>query len=394
MRYKIVFVLFAIAIVNSSSKNSDDEFWGFFGHRLINKTAVFTLPVDLVPLYKSNIDFITEHSVDPDKRRYSSPLEAVRHYIDLDIFGTYPFDNVPRQFPEALAVFGEAHIVTRVERDTVVSWERDVLWSEVFDDSKKEQWSQEIKGKTYKLLDDGFLYMPKSWIPKEYRKSNHELVFTERLTEYGMLPYHLSLYQGRLTKAFKEKNWPIVIRLSTEIGHYLSDAHVPLHTTENYNGQLTGQDGIHAFWESRIPELFATDNYDFFVGRATYIEDTDDFFWDVILESHSHVAEVLSKELEIRNSFDKDKQYCFEERGANTTRLECRAYAEAYQDAMAGMVEDRMRKSIQALGSVWYTAWVDGGSPDVRAHLSELSVDTTQVLQSDSLAIQAPTSNQ
>ncbi len=393
MRYKIILVLFVIATLSIGAKTYTDDFWGFFGHRLINKTAIFTLPVELVPLYKSNIDFIVEHSVDPDKRRYASPLEAVRHYIDLDIFGTYPFDNVPRQFPEALATFGEAHVVTRKSRDTIVSWGSDLIWLEVFNEAKKEQWAQELKGKTYNLLDEGFLTMPKSWIPKEYRNADHELIFTERLTEYGMLPYHLSLYQRRLTKAFKEKNWPIVIRLSTEMGHYLSDAHVPLHTTENYNGQLTGQDGIHAFWESRIPELFATDNYDFFVGRAKYIENTDAFFWDVILESHSYVDEVLSKELEIRNSFDKDKQYCFEERGANTSRLECRAYAKAYQDAMAGMVEDRMRKSIQGLGSVWYTAWVDGGRPNVSEHLSQLNVDTLQILQSDSLAIQVPTAN-
>ncbi len=380
-------------IVSVGAKTSSDDFWGFFGHRLINKTAVFTLPVDLLPLYKSNIDFVTEHAIDPDKRRYASPLEAVRHYIDLDIFGTYPFDNVPRKFPDALAAFGEIHIVTKDDRDTIQSWDTDVIWTDIYDEDYKEQWIQELFGKTHRLLDEGYLTMPRSWIPHEYKNANHELIFTERLTEYGMLPYHLSLYQYRLTKAFKEKNWPIVIRLSTEMGHYLSDAHVPLHTTENYNGQLTGQDGIHAFWESRIPELFATENYDFFVGRARYIEDTEAFFWDIILESNSHVEEVLSKELELRNSFDKDKQYCFEERGANTSRLQCKAYAKAYQDAMSGMVEDRMRKSIQAIGSSWYTAWVDAGKPDVNEHLPQLGLDTLKILQSDSLALQVPSSN-
>ena len=46
---------------------------------------------------------------------------------------------------------------------------------------------------------------------------------------------------------------------------------MPLHTTENYNGQMTGQRGIHGFWESRLPELKSKD-YDYFVGRAEYVE--------------------------------------------------------------------------------------------------------------------------
>ena len=58
-----------------------------------------------------------------------------------------------------------------------------------------------------------------------------------------------------------------ILRISAEIGHYIGDAHVPLHTTENYNGQLSGQEGIHAFWESRLPEMFS-DEFDFFVGTS------------------------------------------------------------------------------------------------------------------------------
>jgi len=216
-------------------------------------------------------------------------------------------------------------------------------------------------------------------MPKGVERATHKIIYIEEFSQYGILPYHLELYQGRLTRAFKDKNWPLVLRLSTELGHYLSDAHVPLHTTENYNGQLTGQDGIHAFWESRIPELFAVDSYDFFVGRAKYIEDTKSYFWDVVLESHTHVDDVLSKELELRSTFAKDRQYCYEDRGARNTRLECQEYARAYHDAMEGMVEDRMRKSIQGVGSCWYTAWVDAGRPNLD--------DLSKVSKIDSLGI-------
>ena len=86
------------------------------------------------------------------------------------------------------------------------------------------------------------------------------------------------------------------MRLSAEIGHYIGDACVPLHTTSNYNGQLTNQVGIHAFWESRIPELFALEDFDMVVGTATYIEDPQTYFWDLVLDSHKEVARVLGLE--------------------------------------------------------------------------------------------------
>jgi hypothetical protein len=141
---------------------------------------------------------------------------------------------------------------------------------------------------------------------------------------------------------------------------------VPLHTTSNYNGQLTDQLGIHAFWESRIPELFAEDDYDFFVGKARYIADPSAFYWNIVLTSNSFVDSVLLNEKELSRTFPSDQQYCFDERLDNTVRTQCRAYAQAYQNRMNGMVEARMRESIQAIGSAWYTAWIDAGQPDFR----------------------------
>ena len=67
--------------------------WGFWGHKRINRMAVFSLPPEMVTFYKKNIEFITEHAVDPDKRRYAIKEEAPRHYIDLDHYGANPFDT-------------------------------------------------------------------------------------------------------------------------------------------------------------------------------------------------------------------------------------------------------------------------------------------------------------
>src|SRR5690606_35630243 len=147
-------------------------------------------------------------------------------------------------------------------------------------------------------------------------------------------------------QAFIEEDKARIIRLCAEMGHYLGDAHVPLHATSNYNGQLTGQLGIHAFWESRIPELFAEESYDFFVGKAVYISNPSEFFWNTVLESNALVDSVLVIERRLRAEFPSDQQYCFDDRLDATVRTQCREYARAYQQQMNGMVEQRMRQAV------------------------------------------------
>lgn len=53
------------------------------------------------------------------------------------------------------------------------------------------------------------------------------------LKEYGIVPWHVQSILAWLTKAMKEKDYERIIKLSADLGHYIADAHVPLHTTEN-----------------------------------------------------------------------------------------------------------------------------------------------------------------
>jgi len=197
------------------------------------------------------------------------------------------------------------------------------------------------------------------------RVEGEKIIAVDRFSEYGIVPYHLLQMQNRLTTAFRQRDAKLILRLATEMGHYVGDASVPLHTTKNYNGQLTNQVGIHAFWESRIPELFADREYDLFTGKADYIDNPKEYFWEIVLASHRLVDSVLSIEKRLSRTFPEDQQYCFDERLNRTIRTQCEAYARAYQEAMNGMVENRMRSTIHAVASCWYTAWVDAGQPDL-----------------------------
>ena len=172
---------------------------------------------------------------------------------------------------------------------------------------------------------------------------------------------------GRLTKAFKEKNFSSILKNSTELGHYIADAHVPLHATENHNGQLTGQKGIHGFWESRVPELLAEKRFDFFIGKAQYIKDPENFIWERVLESAKAADSVLKFEKELSIQFPGDKKYAFEERNNILIKQYSSDYTIAYNKMLNGMVERRMRQSIFAIASFWYTAWINAGQPDLSA---------------------------
>lgn len=198
--------------------------------------------------------------------------------------------------------------------------------------------------------------------------------FTERrLLMSGILPWQINRSYYALVKAFGEKNIQRILRHSSDIGHYLADAHVPLHTTSNYNGQKTNQVGIHAFWESRLPELFAGE-YDFLVGRARYVDSPVDEAWRIVKESHMLIDSVLSMEKKLSDVFPPDRKYGYIERNHILIRTYSDAYAKAYHDALQGMVERRMRGAIHAIGSFWYSAWVDAGQPDIRHLPADLFV--------------------
>lgn len=369
-------ILFGLSLCASLPAS---ERWGFFGHRRINRLAVFTLPLEMIGFYKKNIEYITEHAVDPDKRRYATQHEAVRHYIDIDKWGRYPFSEVPRDWVDALAKYTDIYVVN-AQGDTLrIAGEG---CTELVEDRWQYKAGQKLKA-TPPPAKDYRTFFYQSVMPRYYDDdwpmpcdtltalfglpagSCASAFAEDRFSEHGILPYHLLVMQRRLTEAFRQGSTSAVLRLSAEIGHYIGDATVPLHTTENYNGQLTNQTGIHAFWESRLPELFADKDYDFLVGKADYIRNPKDFYWNLVLESHSMLDSVLAVEKDLSRLFPQDRQYCYEERLEVLVRTQCPEYAAEYHTRLDGQVEKRMRDAVHAIGSAWFTAWVDAGQPDM-----------------------------
>ena len=267
--------------------------WGFFGHRLLNRLAVYTLPPGMVGFYKANIEYLTVNATRPDSRRTVVPGEAPKHFLDVDRYGDSAEYRLPRKYADAVARYGE-----------------------------------------------------------------------DSLLRHGIVPWNVVSMKNQLTAAFQAKDTDRILRLSADMGHYIADACVPLHTTRNYNGQLTGQRGIHGLWESRLPELLSVD-YDLFTGSAQYLPNATDAIWAAVIRSHAAVDSVLLFEKEATRQFAEDRKFGYEQRGSATVRTYSREFSRAYHARLNGQVERQLRYAAGLIGDFWFTCWVDGGSPDL-----------------------------
>jgi len=195
----------------------------------------------------------------------------------------------------------------------------------------------------------------------------------DTLNKYGTVPWSIQYNYYKLVSAFKGHDTTGILTASANLGHYIADAHVPLHLTQNYNGQLTNQTGLHALWESRIPELAAA-NYNCYAGKARYIENPLKEAFKICHTSFSEVDSVLRLERLLNKTYPANKKYEMVMHGKKPVKDYSADYSLAYQRLMRGMVQRRMRSAVLSVGSYWYSAWIDAGQPDlnklIKQHLN------------------------
>jgi hypothetical protein len=260
--------------------------WGFEAHKLIADRMIELLPPELKALFVERRAFIVERSIDPDLwRNVGWEEEPPNHFLDFDnpAFGPYPFDGLPRDYAAAVQKFGKAFI-----------------------------------------------------------------------HEQGLLPWRVQEFYGKLQREFeslKRDPQPAyaldnIVLFSAIVAHYVADGHVPLHAASNYDGQLTGQQGLHSRWEA---ELFERNRAKLKIAPPALkpVSNPRDFMFETLLASSRSVQNVL----------ESDKK------AAEGREF----YDDAYFDALAKgtlpTLEQRLNDSIAGVASVIVGAWEQAGRP-------------------------------
>jgi hypothetical protein len=287
-----VTVVFLFGVLICLSTNHAQA-WGFWGHKKINRMAVYTLPPEMISFFKKHIDYISEHGTDPDKRSHGVEGEAQKHYIDIDHYSDKPFDIMPERWKDAVAKYTE-----------------------------------------------------------------------DTLQAYGINPWWIEKMSWKLTQAFKDEDLNMIIWYAANFGHYIADANVPLHTSQWYDGKIPAQKGIHAFWETRIPELFG-DNYNYFVGRAQYIDDIQKKAWEIVRLSHEQIDTIYFAEEYLRLNFPEDKKFVLDNKGNTMKKQFSIEYCKEFDKLTNNMVQRNLQRAVLLVGSFWYTCWVNAGQPDL-----------------------------
>ncbi|HUE86351.1 MAG TPA: hypothetical protein VMO26_09765 [Vicinamibacterales bacterium] len=257
--------------------------WGFEAHKFIAERMIALLPDEIRPLFEQRRAYVVERAVDPDLWRNIFAEEAPNHFVDLDYFGKYPYPDLPRAYDRA-----------------VQRWGRDVIHAQ------------------------------------------------------GLLPWRVAELFGKLQREFeglKRANAPGYLQdniafYATVMGHYVGDAHVPLHSVVNYDGQVTNQRGVHGRWES---ELFDRTRARLTIapGPIRPVTDPREFMFETLLASNQLADAVLAADkraAEGRESYDA-------------------AYFEAFGNDQFATLERRINESITALASMITAAWDAAGRP-------------------------------
>jgi zinc dependent phospholipase C len=261
--------------------------WGYEAHKTIMDKAIALLPPEIRPLFEQNRTTLIEHVIDPDLWQTAGfdNEESPHHFLDLD-------------------------------------------W-------------------------DGHGKYPYDGLPRDYAAAVAKFG-RDRIEKNGTLPWRVEEMYGNLRRAFEsyERRGPFgrfdVLFYSAWLTHYVSDAHVPFHAVVNYDGQLTGQPGIHARFEAFLFERYR-DQWTIALKPIPAVRNPRDFVFGVVLAGTQLVPPILKSDLEAIGSREEYDD----------------AYYAAFFKANRAVLERRLNEAIAASAAMIAGAWEAAGKPPV-----------------------------
>jgi len=163
----------------------------------------------------------------------------------------------------------------------------------------------------------------------------------------GILPWATETTFDSLKSCFLRKDWNRSALFAADLGHYVGDGHQPLHITRNYNGQFTGQDGIHSRYESKMTGKFDAQIV-YPVDSVQMINKVRGFIFSYIYKNYIFLDSILAADT-----------YAHTIAGDVTSD----AYYQALWSKCGALTIDLYHRASKSLADLIYTAWVQAGSP-------------------------------
>lgn len=167
----------------------------------------------------------------------------------------------------------------------------------------------------------------------------------------GVLPWATQNTYANVVNALKEMNQEKIILYVSDLAHYVADGHQPLHATLNYNGQLSGQKGIHFRYEIEMVDRYLKNlENNLETGKPGYVENKLDFIFNYIYEANFYMDNILAADklaVSLTNGEYDDLYY-----RVLWFRTEFVTITEINEGSLA-------------LASLIYSAWIDAGKPEI-----------------------------
>jgi hypothetical protein len=173
----------------------------------------------------------------------------------------------------------------------------------------------------------------------------------------GIVPWAVGQNVDSLTKQFQTQRWSAAALTIADMCHYVGDINQPLHCTQNYDGAMTGQSGIHSRYESTMMGQHIADLHTYPMP-VTYYSSAVDAMFDNLYASWAGLRTIL-----VADSTAKV---------ASAGSYNTAYYASLWTNTQE-MTRIRVDAATQMTASLVYTAWVNAGQPAVPGSTADVA---------------------
>ena len=182
----------------------------------------------------------------------------------------------------------------------------------------------------------------------------------DNIKKYGIAPWTIKETSDRIIDLLKRNQFEEAVYNMGVLGHYISDLHMPLHTVINYDGQFSGNEGIHKRWELHLVNKYIKNIKP--VGEIETVEDPWTFSMKIVKESFKAHHLILEADTKARKLLTK-------EQAEKLKSYETLSFEKPYLDVLfaetGDLLRDRLGRSVIRLASIWKYCWEEAGKPEL-----------------------------